>query len=119
MDAMILAAGLGTRLRPLTDHTPKALIEVGGVTILEGIARRLVAAGADRIIVNVHRHADRIRVPQANRVFAPLQRLHIPPPPVCIARDGGTVDENVDVAVQVRVGIRRPRLRRRCPSTAC
>lgn len=60
MDAMILAAGLGTRLRPLTDHTPKALIEVGGVTILEGIARRLVAAGADRIIVNVHRHADRI-----------------------------------------------------------
>lgn len=60
MDAMILAAGLGTRLRPLTEHTPKALIEVGGVAILEGIARRLVAAGADRIIVNVHRHADRI-----------------------------------------------------------
>jgi NDP-sugar pyrophosphorylase family protein len=57
---MILAAGLGTRLRPLTDHTPKALIEVGGVSILERIARRLVEAGADRLIVNVHRHADRI-----------------------------------------------------------
>jgi NDP-sugar pyrophosphorylase family protein len=60
MDAMILAAGLGTRLRPLTDRTPKALIQVGGVTMLERIARRLVAAGADRIIVNVHRHADAI-----------------------------------------------------------
>ncbi|HKY60088.1 MAG TPA: sugar phosphate nucleotidyltransferase [Gemmatimonadota bacterium] len=60
MDAMILAAGLGTRLRPLTDHTPKALVEVGGVPILEHIARRLVAAGADRIIVNAHRHADQV-----------------------------------------------------------
>lgn len=57
---MILAAGLGTRLRPLTDHTPKALIEVGGVSILERIGRRLVAAGADRIIVNAHRHAEQI-----------------------------------------------------------
>ncbi|MGH7542445.1 MAG: nucleotidyltransferase family protein [Gemmatimonadota bacterium] len=57
---MILAAGLGTRLRPLTDHTPKVLVEVGGVSILERIARRLVAAGADRVIVNAHRHADQI-----------------------------------------------------------
>lgn len=60
MDAMILAAGLGIRLRPLTDHTPKALLEVGGVPILERITRRLVAAGADRIIVNTHRHRDQI-----------------------------------------------------------
>jgi NDP-sugar pyrophosphorylase family protein len=57
---MILAAGLGTRLRPLTDHTPKALIEIGSITILERIARRLAAAGTDRIIVNVHHHADQI-----------------------------------------------------------
>lgn len=57
---MILAAGLGTRLRPLTDHTPKALIELGAVSILERIARRLAAVGADRIIVNVHHHADQI-----------------------------------------------------------
>ena len=60
MDAMILAAGLGTRLRPLTDHTPKALIEIGGVSILEQIARRLAAAGVDRIIVNAHRHPDQV-----------------------------------------------------------
>lgn len=53
MDAMILAAGLGTRLRPLTDHTPKALIEVAGVPMLERVARRLLGAGADRLVVNV------------------------------------------------------------------
>lgn len=57
---MILAAGLGTRLRPLTDRVPKALVEVGGVPMLERVARRLVAAGADRIVVNVHHHADRV-----------------------------------------------------------
>jgi N-acetyl-alpha-D-muramate 1-phosphate uridylyltransferase len=57
---MILAAGLGTRLRPLTDHIPKALVEVAGVPMLERVARRLVAAGATRLIVNVHHHADLI-----------------------------------------------------------
>lgn len=60
MDAMILAAGLGTRLRPLTDHTPKPLIPVAGVTMLERVARRLIAAGADRLIVNVSHLADQI-----------------------------------------------------------
>ncbi|HSK20148.1 MAG TPA: nucleotidyltransferase family protein [Longimicrobiales bacterium] len=60
MDAMILAAGLGTRLGDLTQDTPKALIDVGGVPVLERVARRLIAAGADHIIINVHHHADRI-----------------------------------------------------------
>lgn len=58
---MILAAGYGSRLRPLTDRLPKALVEVGGVTMLERTARNLVAAGADRLIINVHHHADQIR----------------------------------------------------------
>lgn len=58
---MILAAGYGRRLRPLTDRIPKALVEVSGVPMLERIARRLIAAGADRLIVNVHPHADQIR----------------------------------------------------------
>ena len=49
---MILAAGLGTRLRPLTDRTPKPLIPVAGVPMLERVARRLIAAGAARLIVN-------------------------------------------------------------------
>ena len=60
MDAMILAAGVGTRLRPLTDHTPKALIDVGGMPIIERVARRLIAAGADRLIVNTAHLAQQI-----------------------------------------------------------
>lgn len=57
---MIFAAGLGTRLRPLTDTIPKALIEVGGVPMLERVALRLIEAGATRLIVNAHHHAGRI-----------------------------------------------------------
>lgn len=53
MDAMILAAGRGERLRPLTDRTPKALIEVGGVPMLERVARRLIEAGAQKLIINL------------------------------------------------------------------
>lgn len=60
MESLILAAGLGTRLRPLTDRTPKPLIEVAGVAMLERVARRLVAAGCERIVINVHHHADAI-----------------------------------------------------------
>lgn len=58
---MILAAGLGTRLRPLTYEVPKALVEVAGQPVLDRVARRVVDAGADRIVVNVSPHADRIR----------------------------------------------------------
>jgi N-acetyl-alpha-D-muramate 1-phosphate uridylyltransferase len=57
---MILAAGLGTRLKPLTDHTPKALVTVGGIPMLERIALRMIAAGVDRLIINVHHHADQV-----------------------------------------------------------
>jgi NDP-sugar pyrophosphorylase family protein len=60
MDAMIFAAGLGTRLQPLTNDRPKALVEIGGVTILERVASRLIDAGADRLIINTHHFADRI-----------------------------------------------------------
>lgn len=57
---MILAAGLGTRLGDIGRHTPKALVDVAGMTALERVARRLAQAGADRLIINVHHHADRI-----------------------------------------------------------
>lgn len=57
---MILAAGLGTRLRPITETTPKALIPVGGLPMLERVAVRLIAAGATRLIVNTHHHSDKI-----------------------------------------------------------
>lgn len=60
MEALVFAAGLGTRLRPLTDTTPKALLTVGGRTLLEHVAARLVAAGARRLVVNVCHHADQI-----------------------------------------------------------
>ena len=58
MEGFILAAGLGTRLRPLTNDRPKALVEVGGHTLLEICIRRLAAAGASRVVVNVHHFAD-------------------------------------------------------------
>ena len=61
MEAMILAAGLGTRLRPLTDTLPKALIPVRGRPLLAHVMDRLVATGVTRIIVNVCHHADQVR----------------------------------------------------------
>jgi NDP-sugar pyrophosphorylase family protein len=57
MKAMILAAGLGTRLRPLTNHRPKALVEVAGRTLLEIAIARLREFGVREIIVNVHHFA--------------------------------------------------------------
>jgi len=60
MKAMILAAGLGTRLRPLTDHRPKALVEIAGRTLLEITLSRLRAYGIGEVIINVHHFADMI-----------------------------------------------------------
>jgi len=60
MKAMILAAGLGTRLRPLTDHLPKALVQVGGRTMLEITLSRLRLFGVREVIVNVHHFAEMI-----------------------------------------------------------
>ena len=60
MKAMILAAGLGTRLRPLTNDRPKALVEVGRHTLLEITLRRLLHFGVREVIVNVHHFADMV-----------------------------------------------------------
>jgi len=60
MKAMILAAGLGTRLRPLTDHRPKALVEIAGRTLLEITLSRLLASGIREVIINVHHFAGAI-----------------------------------------------------------
>jgi NDP-sugar pyrophosphorylase family protein len=60
MKAMVLAAGLGTRLRPLTDDRPKALIEIEGRTLLEITLTRLRAFGVREVIVNVHHFADMV-----------------------------------------------------------
>jgi mannose-1-phosphate guanylyltransferase len=60
MKAMILAAGLGTRLRPLTNDRPKALVEVAGHTLLEITLRRLRKFGVREVVVNVHHFADAV-----------------------------------------------------------
>jgi NDP-sugar pyrophosphorylase family protein len=60
MKAMILAAGLGTRLRPLTNGRPKALVEIQGHTLLEIALRRLRNVGVRDVIVNVHHFADMV-----------------------------------------------------------
>lgn len=60
MKAMILAAGLGTRLRPLTDNRPKALVEIDGRTLLEITLSRLRKFGVGEVIINIHHFADMI-----------------------------------------------------------
>lgn len=60
MKAMIFAAGLGTRMRPLTDHLPKALVQVNGIPLLEIVIRHLMAYGFCEIIINVHYKAEQI-----------------------------------------------------------
>ncbi len=57
---MIFAAGLGTRLKPLTDNTPKALLPIGGKPLIEHIILKLKSSGFDEIIINVHHFADQI-----------------------------------------------------------
>lgn len=60
MKAMIFAAGLGTRLKPLTDTLPKALVPVCGKPLIEHVCRKLHAAGIDGAVVNVHHFADKV-----------------------------------------------------------
>ncbi len=61
MKAMILAAGLGTRLLPLTEGRPKALIEINGLPLIEILLRKLEKSGFSQVIINMHHHADQIR----------------------------------------------------------
>ena len=60
MKALVFAAGLGTRLRPLTDNLPKALVDVNGAPMLELVVRRLAAAGVTGLVVNTHHFHDQI-----------------------------------------------------------
>lgn len=60
MQAMIFAAGLGTRLKPLTDHMPKALVRVGGEPLLKHVVVQMKNAGFTHVVVNVHHFADQI-----------------------------------------------------------
>ena len=73
--AMIFAAGLGTRLKPLTDTMPKALVPVNGVPLLDLIIRRLMTQGYERFVVNVHHFAQMIIDHVAQQDYAPLVRI--------------------------------------------
>jgi NDP-sugar pyrophosphorylase family protein len=88
MKAMVLAAGLGTRLRPLTDTRPKALVEIGGRTLLEINLTQLRGVGVNEVIINVHHLADRItEYLVANRNFG--MRIEVSREEVLLDTGGG------------------------------
>lgn len=88
MRAMVLAAGLGTRLRPLTDDRPKALVELGGRTLLEITLSRLRSFAVREVIVNVHHFADMvIEYLKANHNFG--MRIEISREKVLLDTGGG------------------------------
>ena len=67
---MIFAAGLGTRLKPLTDTLPKAMVPISGKPLLQHVIEKLKASGFDEIIINVHHFAEQIiDFVQANNNF--------------------------------------------------
>lgn len=67
--AFILAAGLGTRLKPLTDSLPKALVEVNGISLLEHNINKLISFGCKHIIINVHHFSEKIIEHVANKNY--------------------------------------------------
>jgi NDP-sugar pyrophosphorylase family protein len=117
VEAMILAAGAGTRLRPLTDRLPKALILVRGRPLLAHVLDRLVAAGATRVIVNVCHHAAQIET-YLERHAPPGVEIALSPEPdgpydtgggllaaaPLFRRDGPFLLHNVDVLSAIPLG---------------
>lgn len=88
MKAMVLAAGLGTRLRPLTDNRPKALVEIAGRTLLEITLSRLREFGIHDVIINVHHFADMIvAYLKANQNFG--MHIEMSPEEVLLDTGGG------------------------------
>ena len=75
MKAFLLAAGLGTRLRPITDTTPKCLVEIGGRPLLDIWLDALTKAGVDQALVNTHHLAAQVDAHVADRSTPPIVRL--------------------------------------------
>ncbi|MDR3509001.1 MAG: nucleotidyltransferase family protein, partial [Caulobacteraceae bacterium] len=90
--AMVLAAGLGTRMRPLTDTRPKALIEVGGKALIDHILDRLIEAGVEVAVVNVHAFADQMIAHLEARAGAdPRLAIHVSDERDALLETGGGV----------------------------
>ena len=88
MKALIFAAGLGTRLKPITDTMPKALVPVGGKPLIEHVARKLKASGVDSAVVNVHHFADMIDEWVDNQDIMPMD---VSDERACLLETGGGV----------------------------
>jgi NDP-sugar pyrophosphorylase family protein len=89
MKAMVFAAGRGTRLRPLTDTRPKALVEVAGRTLLEHVLRRLIAAGVSEVIINLHHLGAQIPPFLEKHGHFGLRRVAYSPEPALLDTGGG------------------------------
>jgi len=111
---MILAAGLGTRMAPLTDNMPKALIPVRGRPLLGHVMDRLVAAGATRLIVNIARHGEQVAEWLASNTPAGVEIALSPEPDGpydtggglaaaahLFKRDGPIILHNVDILSRI------------------
>src|SRR5437762_6261376 len=75
--AMVMAAGIGKRMRPLTATRPKPLVEVAGRALLDHVFDRLRAAGVERAVVNVHYLADALEAHLRHRVRGKIGRAHV------------------------------------------
>ena len=89
MKAMVFAAGRGTRLKPLTDSRPKALVEVGGITLLEHTLRRLAAAGVQEAIINLHHLGEQIPAFIEKHGRFGLRHVEYSPEPELLDTGGG------------------------------
>jgi MurNAc alpha-1-phosphate uridylyltransferase len=92
--AMLLAAGLGTRMRPLTEATAKPLLKLAGSTLLDHALDRLAAVGVERVVVNAHWHAEQVAAHLARRVGPPETVVRHEPQ---LLNTGGAVAAALDV----------------------
>lgn len=125
--AVVLAAGLGTRLKWLTRDNPKALMPVGGAAAIEHVIRRLAAQGVHDIAVNVHHHAGSLMQALGNGTRYGVRLYYSAEPQLLdsgggvrtaldlLPGDGPLAVHNADVLCRIDV----QRLARRCPAAGC
>jgi MurNAc alpha-1-phosphate uridylyltransferase len=89
-DVMLLAAGLGSRMRPLTDMTPKPLVRVGGIALIDRVIAEAAAEGFGRFVVNAHHHAEQLRRHiDTVQAAAPNLRFRVSEEPALLDTGGG------------------------------